>query len=157
MKPIGLMVLSLVWIGCSELTKDGLTPDATVDDNVGVDLGNTDTSAGETNPQSANDALIDTDRNRNSVDGGMVSDANVSHDLGTDSSTAMDCVDDTCGMNAVCFDDANGPRCECVARFVGDGNVCTPQPCPDHASGAPECTCDDEFEGDLDYDDDTRS
>ena len=59
------------------------------------------------------------------------------------------CGEQRCDPNAVCLSSPEGERCQCEPRYEGDGLSCAPAPCPPNASGAPDCACDEGYEGVL--------
>ena len=65
------------------------------------------------------------------------------------STDPQQCGENYCDSNAVCITSESDSICECNAFYEGDGMSCSPIPCPINASGAPQCICDDGFEGDL--------
>lgn len=62
------------------------------------------------------------------------------------------CGEANCDTNAVCISGQTEAFCECLPRYEGDGESCSPQACPANSSGAPNCVCDEGYEGDLSYD-----
>ena len=65
-----------------------------------------------------------------------ISDAIVS---GESVSELLNCGNMICDSNAVCLSESDDPYCECLPRFDGDGESCSPQACPINASQEPNC------------------
>jgi hypothetical protein len=61
---------------------------------------------------------------------------------------------DECDPNATCNDQVEGYDCTCNTGYVGDGFNCEAVPCPEQASGAPNCACNQGYEGTLVFDSD---